>query len=241
MPLKKQLLLRAFVLTIVLPIINSFGLRALYAYEIDGNIAYEKIAPIVAGAITFIEVAVIFCGFGLFLRAYYEYRWQAAGQILAINIVSALIPYCSAVVLLYLTTADPRSNLVFAVIYAVLNFTADMVILAALVVAAAVTARSFAAKRDGHAGKKLLLHGCIWSAVIFGVAGLIQKAAETAADIMQFGAPTSINDYVYLITPYISLAIYSVIGIFIAYLAGSYGLNEPGSGPDTTSFSDHKL
>jgi hypothetical protein len=226
MPLKKQLLLRALILLVLLPLINSLGLRAIYEYEIGGNIAYKYIDPIMAGAIEFIGIAVIFCGFGLFLRAYYEFKWKATGKILLLNVASALISYCSGIALVFMNTSDPVSILPYRLLYAALNFAADLVILGALTAAAAVTAK--AEKNAGLTGKRLFVRGCIWAAVIFGIAGFIQIGAQTVVEIMDSGAPSSINAYIYYITPYLQIGVYSVIGAFIAWLAGSLGLNDAG-------------
>lgn len=234
MPIKKRILLRALVLLILLPVINSFGLRILYAYEIKGNIAYDKIAPIISGAISFIEVAVVFSGFGLFLRAFYSCKRKTAGAVLVFNVISALISYLAAVLLVYVTTANPAENLPFMMVYGMLNFAADLVILASVTAVALITEKSHE-KRGRPAGERLFWQGCIWSGIIFGVAGLIQKAGETVTDIMEFGAPVLINDYIYLITPYLRLAVYSVLGVFVAYLVGTFGLKDPTSQTDTSS------
>lgn len=219
------------ILLVLLPLVNSLGLRALYEYEIAGNVAYEYIDPIMAGAIEFIGIAVIFCGFGLFLRAYYEFRWKAAGKILALNVVSALISYCSGIALEFLTRADPVISLPYKLIYAALNFAADLVILGALVTMAAITAK--ATEKDARlTGDRLFVRGCIWTAVIFGVAGFIQIGAQTVVEIMDSGAPASINAYIYYITPYLQIVVYSVIGAFIAWFAGSLGLNDADGKPD---------
>lgn len=238
MPLKKQLLLRALILLVLLPVINSLGLRAIYEYEISGNIAYKYIGPIIAGAIEFIGVAVIFSGFGLFLRAYYDFKWKAAGKILLLNVVSALISYCSGIALVFMNTSDPASILPYRLLYAALNFAADLVILGALTAAAAATAKS-AEKNAGLTGKRLFVRGCIWAAVIFGIAGLIQMGAQTVVEIMESGAPASINAYIYYITPYFQIVVYSVLGAFIAWLAGSLGLNDDDGKPDGI-FEDQK-
>lgn len=229
MPLKKQLLLRSLILILLLPIANSFGLRIFYAYSVAGNVAYETVASLLSGAISFIEVAVVFCGFGLFLRAYYEYGFKGSGGILGLNVLSALIPYGAAVVIVYLTTTDPTTDLPYMLLYGALNFTVDLVMLAAIVAVASVTTRvnRSAKKHAALPNIKLFKLGCIWSAVIFAIAGLIQNAGQTIADIIDYGSPTSFNDYFYLINPYLTLAVYTALGVFIAWFSGTLGLNTP--------------
>ena len=227
MPLKKQLIIRALILVVAIPLANSFGLRLLYSYEIAGNIAYENIEPIISGAIPLFEAVSVFSGFGLFLRAYFELGWRGAGPILALDVLSALVPYCAGMVLLILTTGMPDESLPYAAAYAAANFLADIATLAVVVAAAAAISNS-AKKRGGVSSAKLFRQGCVMAAVVFAVAGLILRAAETAIDIIEFGAPVEIGDFVYLAVPYMRVLSYSMLGMFVAFFAGSPGL-ESGS------------
>lgn len=227
MPLKKQLLYRALFLLLLLPALNSFGLQSLYAYSVDGNIAYEAVAPFVSGVISFIEVAVVFCGFGLFLRAYYAFGFKGSLGMLALNVLSALIPYCAAFVTVYLTTVNPAADLPYMLLYGALNFSIDLVMLATLATVAAATAHinRVVKKLSDTPGVKLFKLGCAWSAIIFALAGLIQNSVQTVVNIMDYGAPTSFNDYYALISPYLTLAVYAILGAFIAWFAGTLGLS----------------
>jgi|GEM_PF-1004899 hypothetical protein len=229
MPLKKQLYLRALILIVLLPVINSFGLRIFNAYTVSGNVAYESVEPLLTGAIQFIEVAIAFCGFGLFLRAFYAFGFKGSAGFLGLNIFSALIPYGAAILTVYITTSDPSSNLPYMLLYGVLNFAMDLVMFAAILGVAAVTAKvaKIAGKHDVLPQLKLFKLGCIWSAVIFFVSGLIQNIGTTISDIIDYGSPTSANDYIYIIIPYLTLIVYTVIGVFIAWFTGTLAMNPP--------------
>lgn len=229
MPLKKQLYLRSLILLILLPALNSFGLKIFNAYTVSGNVSYESVASFISGAIQFIDVGIVFCGFGLYLRAFYEFGFKGSAGILGLNVLSALIPYTSAVVIVYLTTSDPAAELSYMLIYGALNYILDLVMLAAVAAVAAIVARvnKAAKKRDTEPSDRLFRTGCIWSAAIFAFAGVIQKGAATIMDIIDYGAPTTFNDYFYLISPYLTLIVYAIVGAFIAWFTGTFGMNLP--------------
>ncbi len=220
-PYKKRLYMRALVLLVLLPMLNSFGLQFFYAYTVAGNIAFASAEPFLSSVIKFIGTSVVFCSLGLYLRAYYEFGFKGSAGMLVTCAVSALIPYAAAVVIVFATTVNPTADLPFMLLYSALSFAAYIVILATVAAVAAYTQKR--AKKRGTCQNDLLFrNGCVWSAIIYAAAGLLQNAAETISDIAEYGAPTSANDYIHLISPYIALAIYSIAGMFIARAAGSF-------------------
>ena len=62
---KRKLLLAMLLLCLLLPLVNHFGLQLFYALEIDGNVAYKRIAPFVENVIEFFNAVSVFSSYAI--------------------------------------------------------------------------------------------------------------------------------------------------------------------------------
>ena len=143
---------------------------------------------------------------------------------------SMLIPYLAALLILFSTTVLSTDALVYNFMYGLLNLGTDFLLIIIIARLANLIRTRAISSGDGSAdisiGKKIfpkgspLLKTMLFADIIYTSIGLVGTAIETHSLLSEYGAPINSSEWITLISPYVKLAVYFVIGyavmLFIA-------------------------
>ena len=230
MKTKKMLLPFMLFLCLLLPLLNHFGLQLLYAREINGNVAYSGIAPVIENVIEFFNVVSVFSGYALITYSVMRYSvTESRGLLLVGTLCTAFMQLLPLAVAFFSLTGNLFSaNIGFLLVNALLNcIIFILLLLAVFAIAAVVRVRwqmneknkgiPVSAPLDGSifSLKHPSLRVILFSSLLYFSAALLQAIPVTAADFSEYGLPMNMNEFVYIVEPYLSAVLFFFIGYFV--------------------------
>ncbi len=166
----------------------------------------------------------------ILLAAVYLIWTKGCRGISALIFATMLIPYIGALVILFSTTVVSAEMLLTNVIYGLLNLGTDFLIIIVIARIADFFRKKAIQKGEGTAdisiGRKLLPHGnpvlraFLTADIVYAAVAAVSAVIETADLLAEYGAPVSAGEWFTLLSPYLTLAVYFVVGyavmVFIA-------------------------
>ena len=223
---RRCLLFGALLFCILLPLLNNFALRLFYSYEVDGNTAYGYFGTVLENVIEFVNIVCVYVSFALLTISVFLYKLADSLWIILCAAGLRLIGFLSGVAVCALTTYGP--NFAYYTLYGVLNLLWELLLLFVVIAAVCAVRRRFS--KNGYPSvstegrivslKTPVMRSFFFTALIYTAAAFLKNALDSADSVINYGTPISVNDWVYLISPYIETAVYLVVG-YCAMLAAA--------------------
>lgn len=148
----------------------------------------------------------------------------------ALIFATMLIPYIGALLILFSTTVVSTEVLLTNIIYGFLNLGTDFLIVIIVARIADFFRKKAIQKGEGSAdisiGGKFLPHGnpvlraFLTADIVYAVIAVVSSVTETVNLLTEYGAPVNAGEWLTLLSPYLTLAVYFVVGyavmVFIA-------------------------
>lgn len=222
------------ILLAVIPALNNFLLGWLYSYIIKGNFLFANYEIIIQSAIRFLNIISTFSVYAYMIYGVLSRTLSKSWGIFAVCAGSVLIQYAGSY-----TSAMISSSSQYAVYFLIYIAGSYLIALSMLLLVSLITAavrKASMKKISGEENTKPQIYKAVSSSVsraafaaslIFLAAGTAQQIFETISDISAYGAPQNLSEYVYIISPYIELALYSVAGYFIIQAVSNLFRKDP--------------
>ena len=245
---KKALLYAMLLLCLFLPLLNHFGLQLFYALEIDGNVAYKKIAPFVVNVIEFFNAVSVFSSYAIVVYPVMHGTMRDTKPLLILGSVCTAVMQLLPLGVAYFSLTDNLFSLNVKIL--LLNVLLNTVIflllfLAVFAIAAIVRVRwGLSEKNKGvpvgapignriFSLKNASLRTLLFSALLYFCVALAQAIPATAADFSEYGLPMNMNELVYIIDPYVTAILYFLIGYFV--MVGLFAFFDRAAEKDTVT------
>jgi len=207
------------IICLALNLINCFGIQLFYYYEVSGNVSYVSFQALIENVIRFLDIAVLFTGYAVICRTVMEFGMCRSLKYYFAVAATMMIPYISNIVITKLTTAESSINYGLLVIYSLLNYALDIIMLA-IVGLIALLVRSAALKKGidpivdpvGIFSIKnpLLVLSFTVSAVYTAVV-TVQTVINTVDLVATYGAPINFGEVLTLATPYLENVVFFIV------------------------------
>ena len=217
-------------LCLLLPFLNHFCLQLLYAREIDGNVAYTGIAPLIKNIIQFLNILSVFSGYAILTYSVMRFSVTESKPLLILGtICTAFMQFLPLAVSFFSLTGNLfAANLGILIVNSALNCIIFVLLFLAVFAAAAVIRVRWpmneknkgipvSASLNGkifslrHPSLRVIL----FSSLLYFAASLMQAIPVTAADFAEYGLPMNMNEFVYIVEPYVSAILSFFIGYFV--------------------------
>ncbi len=217
---KRRLLLTMLVTALILPIINTFVLGAALTIT-SSDIAYPEIVPEIIGYAS--EILSVACLFASGAAAAVAASWRKSGAVYyIIFFLSPPVIYLSMILLdriFYgssVLTAQYISYCITSCLYELLR---SAVLLA---VARLIRRRADQKRRDYSlelfSVKGRLSRAIVFSSLVLFLSLVLSSLTETISLLVDVGAPINTTELIYLVLPYPTALVYSLLGYLLMYL-----------------------
>ena len=207
-----------------LPFLHAFVLQLIYAYFIEGNVAFAAIESAAALLITFLQIVSLFAGYAVLIYATFLFGLRASRVFFFHGVLQLGVTALSSLGVTYFITT-PRLfllNLGHLLWYLFLNF---LLTLLPLILIRVVTALLFC--RLGEKAQDVALRGQLFSpshplllsgglaSLIYIASALVLAVTETVQDLWNYGPPVNKTEWIHLISPYVTCIAYFFIGYVV--------------------------
>ena len=217
---RQSLFWLATLIFIALPFLNSFVLQTMLI-NIDGNIAYKSVAPVLTAIRDIISVFNSYAGIGILAAAIAHFGAKKAIGTVILALLYQTVVMLASMMSYALSGARNFAGAVFMLGVDALTNTA---IYAVILVVLVILRKNKMEYQDASLtlNDKIIAKGGAYSYIVtaVGIFGAAQLAAMLYSMISAFvdpsiGIPINIQEWVYWITEYLTFFIYFAIGYLI--------------------------
>lgn len=226
---KRRLLLTLLVTALILPIINTFVLGAALTIT-SSDIAYPEIVPQIIGYAS--EILSVACLFASGAAVAVAASWRKSGAVYyIIFLLSPPVIYLSMILLdriFYgssVLTAQYISYCVTSCLYELLR--SVVLIAVALLLRRRADKRQRAYALELFSAKGRLSRVIVFSSLIIFLSLLLSNLTETLSLLAEYGGPVNTTELIYLVLPYPTTLVYSLLGYLLMYLVARLIVGDP--------------
>lgn len=218
---KRRLLLTLLVTALILPIINTFVLGAALTIT-SSDIAYPEIAPQIIGYAS--EILSVACLFASGAAAAVAMSYRSCGAVYyIIYLVSPPLIYLAMITLdriFYGSSVLTDQYISYCITSCLYELLRSVILLA---VARLIRRRADKRQRDYSlelfSVKGLLSRAIVFSSLVLFLSLILSSLTETISLLVEVGAPINTTELIYLVLPYPTALVYSLLGYLLMYLA----------------------
>ena len=227
--LKNHLTFLALIFTVVIPLINNFGLSLLLS-NIYGDIMYQTFSEILKVFITALDTLNLFLVFAVLTISVVRYGIKYSKDVITLCIVRIVLIYGSYLAIGAIVTTNFAATISGNLIYCLSNSVIDVMLLVGSLILCSllrakfigenntdITVRKFVDKRNP------LLNIILWVTVLISAFLLSGCVINTITDIATYGAnDLNLSEVLYLVTPYIIWIAKTVFGYFVMAITAKW-------------------
>lgn len=229
--LKKRILRSTALFCLLLTLVNSFGLKLFFSYEVDGNAFYGSFSVLLESAIRFFEIIAVYAGYAAMVWSLFRFGPAETLPFALVNAGCVLLSLLCALAVSYFCTTPAlfSKNFMWFLSQLLLNLVLNLLILGLVwLAAAAVRYRAVRKGKDDFAlGMKLFAlrrpvpRAFFFTSLLCVSVTLGQDVYQTVVDLTTYGPPVNMTELVYLIRPYAEVLIYFFVGYCVLFAAGA--------------------
>ncbi|MCI8388057.1 MAG: hypothetical protein HFE63_06270 [Clostridiales bacterium] len=210
----------ALIAALIIPLINTILLGAVNI-SVSTNVIYpEIVSDIIEYAMEIIGVICVFATASCICTA--VIKNESKTPVAAIAISSVPILYIAAMIVDLAFYSNSALGSAYILTNGV-NCTFELVRILLLLLVCSIVRRSAQKKQRENSLELFSLKGSLSRAIIFSsitifITLIVADAVETLTLLIEFGGPQNTNELVYLILPYITAIVYSLLGYLLMYL-----------------------
>ncbi len=208
------------ILLFLVPFLNNFVADTLFSYNARGNFLYAGYEVVFSSIIGFVNIISTFSAYALVI--YGIFSFERPGRHITAYVISAasvLVQYAGSLACAMITSSTDYT--LYYVLYMLGSFLLAAAILFAVHLLTLALKAIYNRRRVSCEGSstpsvsRYINLSIITASLVFLITGFIQEISETVSDITLYGAPQTLSEYVYLISPYAELLLYAFAGYFV--------------------------
>ena len=219
----RRLLIAAVLSAAVIPLLNTTVLGSIYIYVISDITYPELLSEVIGYASELLATACVFAFAACIACSAVRERNQKIVPL--IGFISVPVLYIAVAIVDYSFYAGSAVNASY-VIFNLLNCIFELARLAVVTLICLLAAKRARRKNRIDSLELFSAEGALSRAVIFSalavfVSLIITDLTETVPLLAQYGAPVNTNELIYLILPYPTSIVYSLLGYLLMYVVAS--------------------
>lgn len=218
-----RLTLAAVICAVLLPLLNA-SLLGSFMVITETDVAYpERVSQVIQYAKELISVLCVFASAGCL--AYASALERSKRAVFTICAVSVPIIYLTSALVDMGFYGDSAFSAIY-LIPMVINCCFEIIRYAIVMLIASRLGRRARTKGQRPALELFSLDGMLSKAAVYSVLTvfitlIVTSLTDTISLLAEYGAPVNSSELTYLILPYITSIVYSVIGYFVVYFIGT--------------------
>ena len=221
---KKHLTLLCLIGTVIIPVINNFGLSLILSF-ISGDIMLETASSLLSYFISALNLVDLFLIFGVLVNSLVRFGYKESKKIVGMCIVRVAIIYLSYFLIGAIVTSNFASTVTGNIYYCLTNALIDLMLLAgAIALTLYLRSKYLDEKNTNITVKKFfnfknpLIAISAWIVVLVSSFLLSGNIIDTVADITVYGAQNlTTSEIIYLVSPYVVWVIKTMAGYVIIW------------------------
>lgn len=224
--IRRRFLFISLGIGIGMSVINSFGLQLIYAYFIEGNVAFASVESTFSAVISFLHIATVFAGYAVMIYSTFLFGEKESRifffanllHVAASGIASLGVSFFSMTPALFLL------NLGHLLLYLFLNLLLYCALLLLIRFLSLRGRKKLTQSEDPDISlsgqfvsvRHPLLRSAGIATVCYFSFALLLSVAETVQDLLRYGLPVNTEEWIYMVSPYIEEAAYFIISYTVA-------------------------
>lgn len=227
--LKKHLVFLAVIFTVVVPLINNFGL-SLVLSNIYGDIMYQTLSEILKVFITALDTLNLFLVFAVLTISVVRYGVKRSKEVITLCVARIFIIYGAYLAIGAIVTTNFSATLSGNLVYCLTNSVIDVMLLVGTLVLCALLREKFVSEENTDITvrkiidkKNPLLTIILWVTVLIAAFLLSGCIINTISDITTYGVDNlNLSEVLYLVSPYVIWLAKTAFGYLVMVLAAKW-------------------